>query len=182
MTIEMTDLKYLVRHSLKYGLMLSVLVTPFLGASLYVNPEIFVNDYPPDIREAVGPMSEGTRRQAMVAASVILPIMIGVPIYSLVRLKRQRPHLSFRSAFLSTFIVGNVFNLYDLVILDWLIFIVLQPEFRGNSRNGGNGRLPGLLLSLRGVHKGIGRNHDREPRLRVHRQKTTEDVVSAKRG
>ena len=128
MTIEMTDSKYLVRHSLKYGLMLSVLVTPFLGASLYVNPEIFVNDYPPDIREAVGPMNESTRRQAMVAASVILPIMIGVPIYSLVRLKRQRPHLSFRSAFLSTFIVGNVFNLYDLVVLDWLIFIVIQPE------------------------------------------------------
>ena len=129
MSIDMTDSKLLVRHSLKYGLIMSVVLTPLLGASLYVNPEMWINDYPPDIREAVGPMSEGTRLQATVAASVILPIMIGVPIYSLVSLKRQRPHLSFRSAFLSTFIVGNVFNLYDLVILDWLIFIVLQPEF-----------------------------------------------------
>lgn len=51
----MPTLTLLLQHGVLYGAILSVLmVLAFVGAA-YLNPEIWLPDYPPDIRERFGP-------------------------------------------------------------------------------------------------------------------------------
>ena len=64
----------IVTHALEFGLALSVMLFVLLLVVLRANPEIMLNDYPPDIRAKWGPMTERTRRQRAVAGAFLLVI------------------------------------------------------------------------------------------------------------
>ena len=116
-------------HGLIYGAILSVLMgVIFLGIA-YFNPEIWLNDYPPDIRERFGPMSEKARRQRRLAGIPVFLLLFGTIAISTIRLTRIGADETFFAVFLGTFIVLLVFNLVDLLILDWLVFNTLKPGF-----------------------------------------------------
>ena len=116
-------------HGLIYGAVLSVLMgVIFLGIA-YLNPEIWLNDYPPDIRERFGPMSEKARRQRTLAGIPVFLLLFGTIVLSAVRLTRIGDDETFFAVFFGTFIVLLVFNLVDLLILDWFVFNTLKPGF-----------------------------------------------------
>jgi hypothetical protein len=60
-----------VRHALFYGAVLSAVLCVLLVGVLWLNPEILLNDYPPDIRKNHGPMSERAKRQQVPVAIAI---------------------------------------------------------------------------------------------------------------
>ena len=97
--------------------------------SLVFNPEIGWRTYPPQVKVAFGPMRSTAKKQRIVIGLVFIGLLIGGAFVSLVRL--QAAHvatLTFMEAFTSTLIVFNVFNLVDLLLLDWLIFATWQPK------------------------------------------------------
>lgn len=124
----MLDFSWLLRTGLGYGMLLSLLLVALMLVSVLVNPEIWVNDYPPEIRSRYGPVSERTRGQRRVFAILFMLVLAGVVALFLQRLY-QAERLTFGYVFLGTWTVLMVFNLFDLLVLDWLIFVRIRPAF-----------------------------------------------------
>lgn len=120
----------LFNRLLKDGTFLSVSLATVIGLTLRINPEIWVHDYPPDIKEKFGPKSEKARRQTWLAAIPFFFLLIGVVVRSNLALKRDNDgRLPIKIAFLNAYGLFVYFWLFDLVILDWLLFVTLKPSF-----------------------------------------------------
>ncbi len=123
----MPDLELLLQHGVIYDAALSVLmVLSFVGAA-YLNPDIWLPDYPPDIREGFGPMSERAKRQRTIVGIPVFVPLAGVLVLSSVRLAQIGSESIFFSVCFGTFVV-LVFSAVDLLILDWLVFVTLRPK------------------------------------------------------
>jgi len=111
------------------GAILSVLLTIIIYGSLCVNPAMWVHDYPPDIQAAVGEV-EVPPVQTIIVGVLFFGVTIGVVLYSNARLRQQnRGELSFLAAFANSALILFFFAVWDLLILDWLIFVTVQPSF-----------------------------------------------------
>ncbi len=112
------------------GITYNTLFGAYLVGALYYNAELFVNDYPPDIKEKYGPLSAQNKRQALIVAIPLFIIGLGIVIWSTIRLKRNNDGiLSFNAAFIHATLLILSAWLFDLVIFDWLIFVTFTPEF-----------------------------------------------------
>jgi hypothetical protein len=90
---------------------------------------VWISDYPPDIQEAVGSVDVPIG-QKIVAATVSLCIIVGVALYSSAKLRRRNGgELSFLAAFIHSALLLFSFAVWDLLVLDWLIFATIQPDF-----------------------------------------------------
>ena len=120
----------LISHAVLYGVLLSaVLFTLVLGV-VRINPEIMLKDYPPDIQAKHGPMSARSQRQRILVAIVVLAVLFGIVTLSFQGLGTDPAgELSFFTAFLHLFVMFSVFNLLDLLVLDWLIVVLIRPRF-----------------------------------------------------
>ena len=124
----MTYLK-LRNHMLKDGTLLNLLFGAFTSITLLLNPEIWLNDYPPDIKEKFGPQSKTARRQGLLAAIPFFLLLIGPVVRSNLALKKENGGvLPFKMAFLNTYGQFVYVWLFDLVVMDWLFFVTLQPK------------------------------------------------------
>ena len=125
------DFIVIVQHGFIYGLILSVLFTLVLLGAVFVNVEIMQNDYPPDVKKAYGAeRNPKTRFQRRIFSLLFLFVLFGVLCYSMVDLKRSTPlEFNFLTLFALVFVEVFIFNLWDLLVIDWLIFNTLQPKF-----------------------------------------------------
>ena len=122
------DISALVQHGLIYGLILSILISVVLLGAVKVNPEIMLNDYPPDVKKVYGAeRNPKTRGQRRIFSLVFLAALFGVLCYSMVDLGRST-ELNFVSLFVLVFVEVSAFNLWDLLFLDWLM-VMIQPKF-----------------------------------------------------
>jgi hypothetical protein len=111
------------------GTVMNVLLTIVVYGSIHINPLFWVSDYPPDIQAAVGEVDLPIGQQ-LVAGVLFLFIVVGVPLYSNARLRRQNDgQLSFLTAFVHSMLLFFYFAVWDLLVLDWLIFVTIQPGF-----------------------------------------------------
>lgn len=118
------------QHSLVYGGILSILMFFFIFGSLYFNPELWLGDYPPDVREKYGPASEKTQRQKKWISIPFVLVLLGILIASLAQLPGLAGNqTTFPIVFLSIYIIFMVFNLVDLLVFDWLIALTIRPKF-----------------------------------------------------
>jgi hypothetical protein len=107
------------------GVLFSVVASTCLIALLRFNPRIFLRHYPREIREIVPPKSEKERQ-----LSILLGLIIGVPLASaLVWRVATLGSRSFWELFAYAFGVLFIFNLVDLLVLDWLIVCWLEPRW-----------------------------------------------------
>ncbi len=124
------DFKKSANRLLKDGSTINIKLATLIFASLYINPKMWVSDYPPDIREKLGPKSSKTQWQTIFIAIPFFLILIGGIVRSNILLRRQNDGvLSFKNAFLNAYGLFLYFWLFDLLIIDWLIFVTLQPSF-----------------------------------------------------
>lgn len=117
-----------IRESLAIGAVLSTVLTILIVVSLMINKEMWLQDYPPDVKAKWGPISEKAKRQRFGFAIGLFGVLIGAMAYDVIRLEvvLGTPP-SFLVIFASIVIVFAVFNLVDAVIIDWLILLVLWP-------------------------------------------------------
>jgi hypothetical protein len=149
-----------LQHSLIYGAILSLLMFFFIFGSLYYNPEIWLSDYPADIRKKYGPVSEKTYREKRWLSLAVFLVLLGISAASVVQLPRPTgDQATFVPVFLNLYIIFMVFNLVDLLAFDWLIGVIIRPKFlilRGTEGSEGyrdygfhfRGFLKGTLISL----------------------------------
>ena len=119
-----------LRRTLVDGSILSALLGAIMLAGARYNPEIWVNDYPPAIRAKAGRRSEREARQAKLLGLPFAIIFFGVLVYSSRKLRRENGgRLSFLAALVHAYSVFMLFNLFDLVVIDYLVFVKLRPDF-----------------------------------------------------
>jgi hypothetical protein len=118
-----------IRRLLIDGILMNVLISIVIYGSIGVNPLLWISDYPPDIQAAVGSVDVPIG-QKLVAVALSLCIVVGVPLYSNAKLRwRNDGELSFPVAFIHSALLLFFFAVWDLLILDWLIFVTIQPNF-----------------------------------------------------
>ena len=123
------NIAFLLQHGVLYGAILSGFMGLAFVAFAYVNPEIWLPDYPPDIRERFGPMSEGAKKQKGLASVSVFLLLVTTIAFAAVRFARiAGGEFTFLAVFLGVFTVLLVFNVVDLLVLDWLIFVTIRPK------------------------------------------------------
>lgn len=112
------------------GAIVSAIASLYLLAVLYLNPRLFLQDYPEDIQRAVPQKTKEEKRLSIMLGTPFLILLLLGPFISTLNLKFQGGgELSFFVAFSQAFGVVFIFNLVDWLILDWLIFCTITPGF-----------------------------------------------------
>lgn len=124
----MSDWSLLLNSALLNGLLLSISLTAITVISGVVALDMWVSKYPPDIQQKYGPMSPRSARLRPYVAALVFLVTFAIPILGLFALHNAVAYLPFIAAFAFTFTSLLVFNLYDLLILDWLVFCTIQPR------------------------------------------------------
>lgn len=106
-------------------LLFSVLV---LGTLAY-NPRLWSRSAPPAIREAVEPLTARERRDRLALLVPLVGVTFGIPVWSVLSVEAALGGITFQSAFVHLWLAFVAFNLYDLVVLDWLVTVRWQPRF-----------------------------------------------------
>lgn len=115
---------------LLHGAILAGLASLLLMSAVYYNPRFARRGLPGDIKEKVSPLTKGEKQRALFFAIPLLVLIVGGPFLSGLSLAIQaQGATSFLYIALHVFGVGFVFNLVDLVLLDWLIYCTITPRF-----------------------------------------------------
>jgi hypothetical protein len=119
----------IVANGLRFGVILSGALFALILVVLKVNPEIMLNDYPPDVRSKWGPMSDRAKRQRVIVAALVMLVLVAVVFWS----TRSLPVLAggdvtFRAAGTHFLVMFGTFNLLDWLALDWPL-VYWQPRF-----------------------------------------------------
>jgi len=124
----MRELWPVARHALVSGVVLSAAIFPLLLMLLWYNPEIMLNDYPPDIRAKHGPMSERSKRQRVPVAIAFAAVVLAIIVASFPPVRGADGRIPFVIAFVHLFVMFSVGNLLDWLVLD-LLFVRFRPAF-----------------------------------------------------
>jgi hypothetical protein len=115
---------------LRDGALLSVVASTYLLVLLRFNPRIFLKHFPKEIREIVPPKSEKERRMSILLGVPLGLLFIGSTFVSaLLWQASAQGSLSFWELFAHVFGLFFLFNLVDLLILDWLIVCRFTPRW-----------------------------------------------------
>ena len=119
-----------IKRILTDGSIMSALLGSIILAVVYYNAEIMHDDYPPHIQEKALPMSDAAKKQRVVVTIPFITMLLGFPVYSNLKLKRQNHgHLSLKNAFINAYDVFAFSNLFDLLVLDYLVMLRMRPRF-----------------------------------------------------
>jgi len=113
------------RRLLVDGLILSALFSVVAVGSLWLNPASWLDDYPPDVRAAIGDSIQQPRALQVVTGALLVLVVIGGLTWSLRRLDSELCGIGFWSASLHTFLIFWIINTVDVVVVDWLFFMNL---------------------------------------------------------
>ena len=110
------------------GAVLSLFVTLWMLFTLWINPHIFLHDYPAKIQEIVPPKTR-TERQLVYVFGVPLLLMLLLGLFLSTFSLKEQGDIKFLPLWLNAAGVLWVFNIVDWLILGWLIFCALTPRF-----------------------------------------------------
>lgn len=111
------------------GLELSLALTTLMLVSFALAPDMYVGDYPPDIRAKFGKMSARSARMRPYVAVMFFAVAMGIPLAGLYQVRADIGTLTFSSALVFSLVALLTFNVYDLLILDWLVVCTLRPRW-----------------------------------------------------
>lgn len=105
------------------------LATIFLLFLVIYNPRLMLQDYPPAIQEIVPPKTEAEKRQSLWLGLPFMLILFVFPIFATFGSQaRAGGEAGFLSLWLYAFGIAFAFNLWDWLILDWLVFCTITPK------------------------------------------------------
>ena len=105
------------------------LATVFLLFLVLYNPRLMLQDYPPAIKEIVPPKTEKEKRISTWLGLPFILMLLVFPIYATFAFQSlTESEMGFLSLWLYAFGIAFVFNLWDWLILDWLVFCTITPK------------------------------------------------------
>lgn len=114
------------------GGLFAVLGGLYLLALMRFSPRLFLgkNDMPPDILAAVPPKTEQEKRQSLILGIPFVIAIFAVPLISTLQFRQQAgADASILLLSLHAFAILLIFNLFDLLVLDFLLFCTITPKF-----------------------------------------------------
>ncbi|NWG17978.1 MAG: hypothetical protein HXY41_15240 [Chloroflexi bacterium] len=112
------------------GLILSLGLSIVILGSLYANPRLWLHDYPTAMQQRVPPLTGAEKRARLALTALFLGMGFAALVYSGTRLLAANGGtVSFLTAFVHFFLVMNIFNLFDAVVLDLVTIALLKPRF-----------------------------------------------------
>jgi hypothetical protein len=114
--------QFLIHASIYVALATILLV----GLALY-NPRLMLQDYPPAIKAVVPPKTEAEKRLSTWLGMPFLLVLLIYPIYVTFGY-RSATEAGFFSLWLYAFGIAFAFNLWDWLVLDWLVFCTITPK------------------------------------------------------
>ena len=117
------------QYGLLYGLILSALMTVFILASLRISAEMWLDDYPPDVRAKWGSMSTRAQKLKRRLGLPRLALILTVLVLQVTQLLERSGGFSFGEVALSLWLSMMVFNLIDLLLIDWFLIMTLRPRW-----------------------------------------------------
>ena len=119
----------IVFPALFYGAIISLVMTVVILITFRWNPEIWVHDAPPKIRERYGPVNDKAKRDGRIAGIPTFLLLGGVLVYAIVDLYQRAGGVpGFWAVFLTVFVAMQTFNVFDLLVIDWLFVANLKPK------------------------------------------------------
>ena len=123
------DILQLIQLGALWGMIFGVVFSIAMLIIGRINAEMILNDYPPDIRAKYGVMSEATRKQANLMTLPLLATLGLVVALGLGQLRNISGALTFVETLIVSTIIFQMWNLLDLVLLDWFLLMTLKPKF-----------------------------------------------------
>lgn len=114
------------------GSILSLAFSVIAVGGLMYNARLFLNkgDYPDDVLAAVPPKTKQEQRQAIILGVPFFLLMLGFLVYSALSYKSAAGGgVSFWLLSGHVFLVMMIPFLWDLIVLDWLMFCTITPSF-----------------------------------------------------
>ena len=122
---------------LKQGIIYSLLLSVSLFLLILVSPRLMLQDYPKEIRRSVPPK---TKREKIWTFTYGLPFLLTFIFYPLLLGLYYAMQYQWMFQHILFFVWGLMmfFNLWDLIVIDWLVVCVITPKFLiipGTERN-----------------------------------------------
>ncbi|ADU32130.1 hypothetical protein [Evansella cellulosilytica] len=133
-----------------YSIILSVLVV-FIQ---YINPRILLQSYPKSIQEKVMGKSKKEQMHTKIFGSIFMILSFGIPLLYAIYLDNLYS-LSYMEIWIVSFIIINIFNLVDLVIIDWIIICKVTPSFTVIPGTDGHPDYKNYLFHIKGFGAGV---------------------------
>src|SRR5262249_30526670 len=117
-------------NGVAFGLILSLVLSTIVLGSLRLDATMWLPSYPADIRERVGKMSQQARHRRLALVLIVYSSLV-VLLWLAIRRLPELPggSLTFVQIFVTAWLVFNVLNLVDLLVLDWFVLMRLRPRW-----------------------------------------------------
>ncbi len=115
--------------ALTSGVLMSTLLTILILASLARNPRALIINGPKIMRETLAPLTETEMRELNLGRVLIVLIILLMPLAIGIWYERAYQQLSYGEAFLFLWIIWMIYNMVDLVIIDWFVLLWWQPSW-----------------------------------------------------
>jgi hypothetical protein len=123
MTISFADI-------LLEGTALSAALTLIILGSLAWNPRMWHTRAPAAVQAQHPPLTDGEKRQQKLVAAALFGTVALVMLWSSARVQAQHGgEAPFVALFVSLLGVLMIFNLVDLLLIDYLLLTILKPSF-----------------------------------------------------
>ncbi len=119
-----------LQHIVIEGVILSLSLGMLIMGSLIYNPRLWLQDYPKVVQAKVPPITPHEKLQQRLLLLPVLLLMFGLPYLSVTLVKAVNSgSVTFPITYLTASGVLHVFNLFDAVVLDYLILTRIKPKF-----------------------------------------------------
>lgn len=114
--------------ALVHGAWLCAWMTFVIVGSLRHDPRIWQGDAPRALQEQLGPVPAQTRRRKLVWGSLMLVGLVGISAHLMGEVA-ARPDAGFLARMLAAYVMFEVFNLFDAVVIDVGLILVWAPDW-----------------------------------------------------
>jgi len=141
-----------VNYSLISGLCFSLFFGLLVTIIQMINPRAELKSYPEGIKILVTPLTEKEKKRFKIGKIVVFPIIISLLIVDyFLRVDFQ----NYFHTFFHFLIVFSIWTLFDLIIMDWLVFCTLTPKYLVFKGTENNKEYKNYKFHLRGILFGI---------------------------
>lgn len=146
----------MIEHMLLEGLIYSVVLALIVTVSQLFNARLWLNCYPKAIQDIVPPRTKSEMRKKLIVGIPFMLIMLGYPLYSTFVLKAgMGSSYNYWIGFLNLMVIQNSFNLFDLIVLDWLVFCTIKPKYLMLEGTAGMKEYSDYIFHLKAAGKGL---------------------------